>query len=203
MLNLNDDGIKSEGSGGNFDPSKIFGFSVIEDNQIVKTLDGVLISGFDTGVSNSGSKFFDIKLTDSNGNESNMREYEPDSSRQDYAKKCKSQQTRLKHILTKYVPEGTALPAAATFPELWEAIKGLLIANSCNTKPMRLKLVYNAKGFLTVPPYVPFLESMNVPAAETKLNLNPGFDTLSRPQADAPAPAMADAAAAGDDDLPF
>lgn len=206
MLDLNNDEIKEEGSSGSFDPSKIFGFSVIEDNVIVKTLEGVLVSGFDTGESSTGSKYFDIKLTDSNGNESNMREYEPDASRDDYARKCKSQQTRLKHILTKFVPEGTALPAAATFPELWDGIKNMLTVNACNTKPVRLKLVYNNKGFLTVPPYVPFMELMSVPTADSKLNLNPGFDALTRPEADTPQEMMTDAStdeSDESDDLPF
>ena len=205
MLDLNNDEIKAEGKSGNFDPSKIFGYAVVEDNTIIKTLENVMVSGFDIGATDGGAKFFDIKLKDSNGNETNMREYEPDAARDDFAKKSKSQMTRLKHVVTKFVPEGTALPAVATFPELWEAVKQLLIANQCNTKPVRVKLVYNDKGFLSIPKYVPFLESMTIPAADSKLNLNPGFDNLTRPQADKPAAAMAGAGVDADngDDLPF
>ena len=205
MIDLNNDEIKAEGKSGNFDPSKIFGYSVVEDNTIIKTLDNVMVSGFEIAATDGGAKFFDIKLKDSNGNETNMREYEPDSTRDDFAKKSKSQMTRLKHVVTKFVPEGTVLPAVATFPELWEAVKQLLITNQCNTKPVRVKLVYNDKGFLSIPKYVPFLESMTIPAADSKLNLNPGFDNLSRPQADKPEAAMAGAGASTDDgdDLPF
>tara|TARA_R110000764_G_scaffold151036_4_gene238527 strand:+ start:113 stop:733 length:621 start_codon:yes stop_codon:yes gene_type:complete len=206
MLDLNNDEIKAEGKSGNFDPSKIFGYAVVEDNTIVKTLENVVISGFDIGATDGGAAFFDIKLKDSNGNETNMREYEPDTTRDDYAKKSKSQMTRLKHVVTKFVPEGTALPAVATFPELWAAVKQLLIANQCNTKPVRVKLIYNDKGFLSIPKYVPFLESMTVAAADSKLNLNPGFDNLTRPSADKPAAAMSPAgagSAADEDDLPF
>ncbi len=202
MLDLNSEEIKAEGGAKKFDSTKIFGFEVVEDNEITKLAENVLISGFETGAAQSGSKFFDIKITDSKGNESNMREYEPDSTRDDYAKKCKSQQTRLKHILTKYVPEGTVLPAVATFPELWAAVQALLTAHQCNTKPMRLKLVYNNKGFLAVPPYVPFLEPMSIPAGDGKLNLNPQFDQLIRPQADSPAKVVA-VGTASDEDLPF
>ena len=68
MLNLNDDSIKSEG--GSFDSSKIFGFSVVEkvDNvdTIVRTLDNVVIVGFNQGVSGNGSKFWDIQMKDIN-----------------------------------------------------------------------------------------------------------------------------------------
>jgi len=199
MLNLNDDSIKADGSGGNFDPSKIFGYSVVQDNTIINTLDNVFISGFEIG-QGTGSKFFDIKLKDSNGNETNMREYEPDPNRDDFEKKKKSQITRLKHILTKFAPEGTQLPQANTFPDLWEAVKTMLIAQQCNTKPMRLKLIYNTKGYLTIPKYVPFIESMSVPAEETKLKLT-DFDQLTRPQADKPEAAMA--AEPVGDDLPF
>jgi len=207
MLDLNNAEIKAEGKSGKFDPSKIFGYTVVEDNQIVRTLDNVLISGFETGETNTGTKFLDIKLKDTLGNEANMREYEPDSTRPDFAKKSTSQITRLKHILTKYVPEGTPLPAAADFPALWEGVKQMLIANQCNAKPVRLKLVYNDKGYLTVPKYVPFMEQMSIPVADSKLRLNPGFDSLTRPMADKPeaafgAPAGADDAT-DDGDLPF
>jgi len=204
MLDLNEEGIKSEGGGKGFDSSKIFGYSVVEDNTIMRTLDNVMVSGFEHGASASGSAFFDIKLKDFNGNETNMREYDIDKTRGDWEKKQKSQLTRLKHIVTKFTPVGTALPTAAAFPELWKGIEALLIANQCNTKPMRLKLCYNDKGFLTVPKYVPFLEQMSIAAADSKLNLNPGFDTLTRPSADKPSAVMSAAVGTGaEDDLPF
>ena len=205
MLDLNEEGLKSEGGGKGFDSSKIFGFSVVEDNSIVRTLENVMISGFDHGASATGSAFFDIKLKDSNGNETNMREYDIDKTRGDWEKKQKSQLTRLKHIVTKFTPVGTALPAAATFPELWKGIEALLIVNQCNTKPMRLKLCYNDKGFLTVPKYVPFLEAMTVAAGDSKLSLNPGFDALERPSADKPSTVMTMTSAnvTEDDGLPF
>jgi len=82
----------------------------------------------------------------------------------------------------------------------------MLTVNACNTKPVRLKLVYNNKGFLTVPPYVPFMELMSVPTADSKLNLNPGFDALTRPEADTPQEMMTDAStdeSDESDDLPF
>ena len=70
MLDLNNDEIKSEG--GSFDPSKIFGFSIVENDAIVRTLDNVMISGFEIGALDNGTKFFDINLKDTNGNETNI-----------------------------------------------------------------------------------------------------------------------------------
>ena len=192
MLNLNDEAIKSEG--GSFDSSKIFGYSVVEKvngvDTIVRTLDNVVVSGFNQAVSAQGSKFWDLQLKDINGNETNMREYDLDTTREGWEKKKASQLKRLKHILSKFVPEGTALPSAATFPELWTAIELLMKANQCNTKPIRLKLCYNNKGYLAVPAYVPFMESMTVAATATKLQLKGDFDELVRPQADKPSDVM-------------
>ena len=119
-----------------------------------------------------------------------MREYDIDKTRGDWEKKQANQLKRLKHILSKFVPEGTPLPSAATFPELWTAIEGLMKANQCNTKPIRLKLTYNDKGYLSIPKYVPFMESMTVAATATKLQLKGDFEELVRPQADKPADVM-------------
>lgn len=205
MLNLNDDAIKSEG--GSFDSSKIFGYSVVEKlnnvDNIVRTLDNVVIVGFNQGVSQNGSKFWDMQLKDANGNETNMREYDIDQTRDAWEKKQESQLKRLKHILSKFVPAGTPLPQAATFPELWTAIEVLMKTAQCNTKPIRLKLIYNRGGYLSVPAYVPFMEPMTVDAASTNLKLNPDFDTLVRPAKDSAAGQMTPPAAGGGNDLPF
>lgn len=206
MLNLNDTGINAEG--GNFDPSKIFGFECVQDGVITGFVENVTICGFDTGTSQNGNAYWDIMLKDSKGNESNHREYDIDQSREGWEKKQASQLKRIKHILTKFVPEGTQLPQANTFPELWAAVQQILISAQCNTKPMRLKMVYNNKGFLTVPAYVPFLEPMSIGTNESKLKLT-DFDTTVRPQADNPASAGAGNAFAGDatqnsgESLPF
>jgi len=206
MLDLNSAEIQSEGRTSSFDSSKIFGYEVVEkvDGQdtITKTLDNVVVSGFNQAVSANGSKFWDLQLKDTKGNETNMREYDIDQTREGWEKKQKSQITRLKHIVSKFAPEGTALPSAATFPELWTAIENLMKANQCNTKPLRLKLTYNRGGYLAVPAYVPFMELMTVPAADTKLRLS-DFDTLVRPQKDNPANVMASSGGAATTDAPF
>jgi hypothetical protein len=200
MLNLNDESIRTEG--GNFDPSKIFGYDVVEkvDNvdTITSLLEGVVISGFgEIGTSSTGSKFWDIQLTDSKGNTYNLREFDIDQAREGWEKKQASQLKRLKHVLSKFVPEGTPLPQAADFPALWLGVQALLTANACNTKPVRLKLIYNNKGYLATPAYVPFMELASVPVEQSGLKLNPDFDTLIRPQADKPAGGAAAPAAAG------
>lgn len=201
MLNLNDEAIKQDGSGKSFDPEKIFGYDVVQDDEIKSLLENVTVTGFHVEQSDKGT-YFDIVLTDSKGNTTNIREYEPDANRDDFEKKKKSQLTRLKHIVTKFTPEGTQLPAANTFPELWQGVQQLLGQHQCNTKPVRLKLVYNNKGYLSVPKYVPFMELMTVPATDSKLNLNPDFDNLIRQKPDAPQVATATADTASGD-LPF
>ena len=198
MLNLNDDTIKTEG--GSFDPSKIFGYEIVDNNVIKTTVENVVISGFGTiETTTTGNKYWDIKFKDTKGNETNYREFDIDMTRDGWEKKQKSQLSRLKHVLTKFVPEGTNLPNCSTFPELWAAVQALLIANQCNTKPFRLKMIYNDKGFLTIPAYVPFMESMTVAKEQSGLKLT-DFDTLVRPSADKPA---APSAAATTVDIPF
>lgn len=203
MLNLNDDKIKSEG--GNFDSSKIFGYEVVEKvdgvDTIVKTVKNAVIAGFNQGIAANGSKFWDLQVKDSKGNENNIREYDIDTTRPDSAKKVESQLKRLKHILSKFVPEGTPLPQAQTFPELWTAIENLLRQHQANTKPFRLKLVYNDKGYLTVPKYVPFIESMSIPEEQSKLKLDPKFDAVVRPSQDNAEDMMTMPSAA--EDVPF
>ena len=202
MLNLNDEAIKEDGNGKNFDPSKIFGFSVIENDEIVDTVDNVRITEFKIDKNDKGGNYFDIVLQDENGNTTNLREYEPDATRSDFESKKKSQLTRLKHLVTKYTPEGTQLPQANTFPELWAGVRDLLGQNNCRSTPMRLKLVFNDKGYLTVPKYVPYLESMTVPKTESKLKLDRGFDNLIKSKPDTMKSSSAEQA--GDtDELPF
>jgi hypothetical protein len=192
MLNLNDESIKTEG--GNFDPSKIFGYEAVENNVITKLVENIVISGFGAiATSTTGSKYWDIQLKDSKGNEYNLREFDVDMTREGWEKKQASQLKRLKHILSKFVPEGTPLPSATTFPELWIGVQKLLTANQCNTKPIRLKMVYNNKGYLTTPAYVPFMELASVPVEQSKLKLDANFDTLVRPAADQPSVAEAPA----------
>jgi hypothetical protein len=199
MLNLNDDSIKSEG-GSSFDPSKIFGMSVVENNVITDTVENVIIGGFDKGTTSTGNAYWDIQLQDSNGNTYNLREFDIDTTREGWEKKQTSQLKRLKHVLSKFVPEGTALPQAATFPELWEGVQKLLVGNQANTKPIRLKMIFNNKGYLSTPAYVPYMELMSVPKEQSRLKLDSSFDTLERPQADKPTEAPA---ASSTEDVPF
>ena len=199
-LNLNDESVLADGTGNKFDPSKIFGYSIISGNTIIDTVEQTILSGIEVGVLDDGTNYCDFKWSDAVGNTYNMREFEIDPNFGDPEKKLKSQITRLKHIVTKFIPEGTSLPEADTFVELCNGIKSLMASHSANTKPMRLKMVFNNKGYLTTPKYVPFVESMSVVKSESKLSLT-DFDQLHKPTADNVVDKVDETAIT--DDLPF
>lgn len=202
MFDLNDKAIEAEGKESNFDPSKIFGYTqIVKDDTIIDTVENVILSGIELGALENGTNYCDFNWTDGNANVYRMREFEVDPNFGNPAKKLESQLKRFKHIVTKYLPEGSSLPAANTFVELATAVKATLAQANANTKPMRLKMIYNDKGYLTTPKYVPFVESTTVPKADTKLKLT-DFDQLDRPKKDTGA-AVDAAADTGDDGLPF
>jgi len=196
-LNLNDESIKENGSGNGFDPNKIFGYSVITNNTITSTLDNVILE--DVITPTPGESWVDFNFKDSLGNTYRMREFEIDSGNENAEKRQANQIKRLKHMVTKFVAPGTQLPAAETFTDLCVSIKQLLAVSNVSSTPIRLKLVFNDKGYLSIPKYVPFMEPMSV--TETTLKLDPGFDKLEKERPTDPAKAVF--AEGDDDDLPF
>jgi hypothetical protein len=143
MFDLNDESIKSEGG------SAIFNGGLAGVN-----IDCVLSEVKKDEASGAWDFFF----TDKSGASIKLREWVTDTSRQDAEKKQKSQNTRLKHILTKFLPEGAGLPTGATdSASLLALVADTLSKTAHKTTPLKVKVVFKDNGYLTFTPYVPFM----------------------------------------------
>jgi len=179
MIDLNDNSIQSEGSttrifnGGNASPG-------VENCELVRI---EKVEGYGA---------VDFFFADSTGAEIKMREWFVDYTREGADKKEISQAKRMKHILTKFLPEGTALPQAQNSEELLQKVMQALGSSYVGVK-VRLKVTYKESGYLQVPPYVPFLELMAIPEASSNLSFS-NIDITERPSQDAPEDITAGAA---------
>jgi hypothetical protein len=171
MIDLNDASIQSEGkgmkifNGGNASPG-------VENCALVRVEKA---EGYDA---------VDFFFADSTGAEIKMREWFVDYDREGADRKEISQAKRMKHILTKFLPEGTPLPQAQNSEDLLQKVMQALGTTYVGVK-VRLKVTYKESGYLQIPPYVPFLELMTVPANESRLSFS-NIDITEKPSQDAP-----------------
>jgi hypothetical protein len=86
------------------------------------------------------------------------------------AKTLEAQGRRMKHILTKFIPEEKAVTNAQTF-EQWIKQVASLFPKNYKDKLLRLKVVASGK-YAGIPRYTPFVESMEVPENESKLRFS-------------------------------
>lgn len=89
---------------------------------------------------------------------------------------------RIKHIMTKYMSEeDSVIPACNSFAQFANMVSTMLTPHIDDRK-MRMICVYNYKGYITLPTFVPFLEVM-VDGEEGVLHtkLNPRYHKLTPP----------------------
>jgi hypothetical protein len=122
---------------------------------------------------------WDFFFQDVNEGEIRMREWPVDYSRDGADKKETSQAKRFKHLLGIYLPAGTALPQASDSADLMEKCVNLLGTHYVGVK-VRLKVVYNKKGYLEIPAYPPFMELMSVPEEKSVLAFS-NIDLVAKP----------------------
>jgi hypothetical protein len=158
-------------------------------------VENVNLNDIEIGESSSGSAFIKFTFQEEAGGKVYYFEYDINPSDETAESKTASQLKRLKHVVTKFLPEGTNLPKANTFPEMYAALKALLEANNYKNRALRIKLVYNAKNFPAFPKYVPFLENMEIPKDESRLKLKSleegGIDKLTKSRDDDPSALVA------------
>jgi len=199
MYNLQDNSIKSEGG------KAIFPLGISENNELTSV---------EKGQSSNGNFFVKFTFTnDATGATVSHFEWEIDAEREGQekaAKKFKSQVTRVKHIMTKFVDE-SQLPVANSFSEFADKIVATL-AGKTEGKKFRIKTTYTWNDFVGIPAYVPFIEDMGV--SQSKLRIT-DFDKMEKEGAEAeadvaatltPNPAFGAPAAnatQGDANLPF
>ena len=121
-------------------------------------------------VSPNGNNFLAFTFTDEKGRVLTKTEWQPTGPEDDVLmKKAQNQTKRIKHIMTKYLPEaetkieydtneGWIKYASTVKAKLDPVIAGSLV---------RIKAIYGQKNYVTLPNYIPFIERMDV--AETGL----------------------------------
>lgn len=173
------DGINAEGT-------KV---SIINDGK-PGFVDDLFMTEVEVGQAENGSTYICFKFKDDHGTVSQY-EYEVAPDAENAENRIKSQMKRLKHVITKFVPEGTQLPSAETFPDMYNKLKGMLETTNYRNVRLRGKLVFNAKDWLSFPKYVPYLEDGSVDISDTSLSLKSvedgGIDKLTKSAADNPA----------------
>jgi len=93
-----------------------------------------------------------------------------------------NQMKRVKHIVTKFIPEEAYVFKAEDFKSFCEnTIK--LLDDKFNNKLVRIKVVYSNNNYTSLPNYVPFIESMDVPKEKSKLEII-SIDKMKRDRVD-------------------
>lgn len=109
-------------------------------------------------------------------------EYEPkDKDGMILEEKKLNQIIRLKHIATKFITAEEFEIEANDFESFCQAILKKL-KGKFEGKKMRVKVVLSNKNFTTLPKYVPFIESMDVPKEKSRLEVS----TIDKMTKDAP-----------------
>jgi len=105
------------------------------------------------------------------GKKLTQTEYEPkDRDGNVLEEKKMNQIIRLKHIATKYISEEEFDFESDSFESFCNTIISKL-TGKFEGKPMRVKVVYSNKNYTSLPKYVPFIESMEVPKEKSRLEI--------------------------------
>ncbi len=91
-----------------------------------------------------------------------------------------SQQKRIKHIMTKFMAEDEAIiPASNSFAQFATLVAQVVNPHLDSTKKLRAIFVYDNKGYLKFPSFVPFLETQG--SEPTGLKINPRYHKITPP----------------------
>jgi len=193
MFNLNDPSINSEGS-----DVSIFPLGISEN---------VTVESVTTDTSENGNQYIKFIFVAEDGSKVNMFEFEvtPKDGEEQSAtlKRMDSQKKRIVHVLNKLLPEGSQLPAAQNWVELCNKIAAVCPAAILQGKTFRIKTVYSYNNYVSIPKYVPFLESMAVAKEDSRLKIDPKFDKMVKDEASTEAEIATYAAPEPKDDFPF
>ena len=167
MYNVNES-IDSESGGTSF-----LDVGIHEDVELV---------GIEYKTSSEGNDFM-VFTFEKDGKQVTLTEWTPkDVDTERLESKTKNQIKRVKHIVTKFIPEDQYVFNATDFKSFCEnTIK--LLGTSYVGKKVRIKVIYSWNNYTTLPPYTPFIEQMSVAKANTKLELL-SIDKLVKDTAD-------------------
>lgn len=189
-----DQKVQSEGTS-----AKVFQLGISE---------GAEMTNVSMETASNGNNFLKFSFTDGDGANLSHLEWPIDTAVEGWEKKMTSQMKRVKHIMTKFLPEDKVTITAQDFDGFCNQVIALL-ANTYVGKKLRMKTVYSYNNYVSVPKYVPFMEVMDdVPADKSRLNIT-NFDKMEKDEADNPSTLTANAPQNGaskepaESDLPF
>ncbi|MFW6225672.1 MAG: hypothetical protein ACOC3V_01775 [bacterium] len=133
-------------------------------------------------VSPKGNKFLAFYFK-KDGKELSHTEWEPvDNDNKKLNDKINNQMKRVKHIATKFISEEEFEFNASDFEDfsnkVIEKLKG-----KYEGKKVRIKVVYNYNNYTSFPNYVPFIESMDIPKENSKLEIS-SIDKMTKDRPD-------------------
>lgn len=133
----------------------------------------------------NGNKFLEIKF-EKEGKELIHTEWEPTPnptvSAEENQKKATNQVSRIMQILKCFYPKEALTFSGESYSEFINWVVNLLNAAD-KSKLVRLKVVYNSKGYTTLPNYAKFIfiEPMNLPEGQSSKISILGIDTIVKP----------------------
>jgi hypothetical protein len=134
-----------------------------------------------------GNKFLVFEFKSEKGQELAHTEWEPrDADETRLNQKITNQIKRIKHIAKRYMPEEDFNFEANDFEGF--ALKTIqLFGDKYKARKVRIKVVYSNSNYTSLPNYVPFIEGMDVPREDSKLEIL-SIDKMVRDRADREAP---------------
>ena len=138
--------------------------------------ENIMLTNLRIDVSPTNKDYLEFTFANEDGEELKKTEWQPTLREGDkpevLVNKCKNQASRVKHIMTRYLSEEQT--QIEYNYDNWltyaKAIKAKLDPVKGSTK-VRIKAIYDDKGYVTLPNYKPFLESMAIPLSDTKLSI--------------------------------
>lgn len=147
--------------------------------------DNVKLTEARTAVSVNGNTFLEIKF-EKDGKELTHTEWEPTpypgATEEQTQQKATNQVKRIMQILCCFYPKEALIFAGTSYKSFVEWVCGLL-NNADKNKLLKVKVVYNAKGYTTLPSYAKFafIEPMVLPEGQESKITQLNIDMFTRP----------------------
>lgn len=151
--------------------------------------ENIKLEGVRAEKSQNGNNFIEFKFSNDFGGTFTHTEFEPSARPTDTAEqiadKNNNQLSRILQLMLVFISREELLAGVAqldSFESLSQWVKALLDRANKGQK-MRIKVVYNDRGFTTLPKYAryTFIESMEVPVENTKIK-SLQIDIFKRPE---------------------
>ncbi len=144
--------------------------------------ENVMLTGVEFKTSSNGNDFLVFHF-EKDGKKVDHTEWMPnDTDPEKLQNKTINQIKRVKHIVTKFIPEEQFVFQANDFKSFGEATVKLL-GNTYVNKPVRLKVIYSYNNYTSLPNYVPFIETMDITKDKSRLEIL-SIDKMTKDMAD-------------------